>query len=351
MKICVVGLGAIGGVLAGWLGTRLAPGRVTLSALARGATLAAVRAHGLVLEAEAGALAVPMQASDDPAALGPQDLVIVAVKGPALAAVAPAVSQLMGPHTQVLTAMNGVPWWFFHGLPGACQGLQLNSVDPGGVVRAHIPTAQVVGAVVHLSAASPAPGRVRHANGNGLIIGGALGGMDDRVQPLAQLLGEAGLAATVSDRIQRDVWFKLWGNMTMNPVSALTGAPCDRILDDPLVRGFCSAVMLEAQAIGVGFGIPIDQDPEQRHAVTRKLGSFKTSMLQDLLAGRPLEIDALVAAVREIGVFLKTPTPSIDALLGLTRLMARERGLYGQANPQMNPQVNPQVSRPASPAA
>jgi len=328
MKVCIVGLGAIGGLLAGWMGSRLAPGRVGLSALVRGATLQAVRAQGLVLETEAGPVALPVRASDDPAQLGVQDLVIVAVKGPALAAVAPAVARLMGPQTLVMTAMNGVPWWFFDGLPGACQGLHLDSVDPGGLARAHIPTAQVVGAVVHLSAASPAPGRVRHGNGNGLIIGRALGGTDDRVQALASMLGDAGLAVTLSDGIQREVWFKLWGNMTMNPVSALTGAPCDRILDDPLVRGFCSAVMLEAQAIGAAFGIPIDQDPERRHAVTRKLGSFKTSMLQDLLAGRPLEIDALVAVVREIGAHLRLPTPSIDALLGLTRLMARERGLY-----------------------
>ena len=331
MNVCIVGLGAIGGVLAGWLGSRLAPGRVRLSALARGATLEAVRARGLVLETDQGDVAVPVHVSHDPAHLGVQDLVIVAVKGPALAAVAPAVAQLLGPKTVVLTAMNGVPWWFFDGLPGACQGLQLDSVDPGGSARAHIPSAQVVGAVVHLSASSPAPGRVRHGNGNALIIGQALGGVDERVQALAALLSDAGLSVTASDRIQREVWFKLWGNMTMNPVSALTGAPCDRILDDPLVRGFCSAVMLEAQAIGAAIGIPIDQDPEQRHAVTRKLGSFKTSMLQDLLAGRPLEIDALVAAVREIGVHLKLPTPSIDALLGLTRLMARERGLYPAA--------------------
>ena len=331
MNVCIVGLGAIGGVLAGWLGSRLAPGRVRLSALARGATLEAVRAHGLVLETDQGDLAVPVHVSHDPAHLGVQDLVIVAVKGPALAAVAPAVAQLLGPKTVVLTAMNGVPWWFFDGLPGACQVLQLDSLDPGGSARAHIPSAQVAGAVVHLSASSPAPGRVRHGNGNALIIGQALGGVDERVQALAALLSDAGLSVTASDRIQREVWFKLWGNMTMNPVSALTGAPCDRILDDPLVRGFCSAVMLEAQAIGAAIGIPIDQDPEQRHAVTRKLGSFKTSMLQDLLAGRPLEIDALVAAVREIGVHLNLPTPSIDALLGLTRLMARERGLYPAA--------------------
>ncbi|MDO9093720.1 MAG: 2-dehydropantoate 2-reductase [Rubrivivax sp.] len=328
MKVCIVGLGAIGGLLAGWMGTRLPAGTVTLSALARGATLTAVRENGLVLETADGEQRVAVRASADATELGVQDLVILAVKGPALSAVVPAVRQLMGPQTQLLTAMNGVPWWFFDGLPGACHGLSLHSVDPGGTARAHIPSAQVLGGVVHLSASSPAPGRVRHVNGNNFIIGRAVGEPDTALQQVATLLQGAGLAVTVSDRIQREVWFKLWGNMTMNPVSALTGAPCDRILDDPLVRGFCSAVMLEAQHIGSAFGIPIEQDPEARHAVTRKLGSFKTSMLQDLLAGRPLEIDALVGAVREVGQHLGQSTPSIDALLGLVRLMAAERGLY-----------------------
>ena len=331
MKVCIVGLGAIGGTFAAWLGGRLPASEVSLSALARGATLAAVQAHGLRVEAEPGmgpSLAVPLRAASDARDLGVQDLVILAVKGPALQAVAPAVPALCGPHTQVLCAMNGVPWWFFEGLPGSLAGLSLQSVDPGGRVRALIPAAQVVGCVVHLSSLAPAPGVVRHVNGNGLIIGRPAGGHDAGVQALATLLQGAGFGVTVSERIQRDIWFKLWGNMTMNPVSALTGAPCDRILDDPLVRGFISAVMREAQQIGAGIGIPIDQAPEERHAVTRKLGSFKTSMLQDLLAGRPLEIDALVGAVREIGQRLGLATPNIDALLGLVRLMACERGLY-----------------------
>ena len=333
MKVCIAGLGAIGGLMAAWMGTRLKPGAVALSALARGATLDAVRAHGLVLETAQGEQRISLHASNDARELGVQDLVILAVKGPALAAVAPQMVPLLGPHTQVLTAMNGVPWWFFEGLPGRCHGLTLASTDPGGVARTHLPATQVLGGVVHLSATTPASGRVRHINGNGLILGRAVGTPDAPLQAVTTLLQDAGLAVTVSDCIQRDVWFKLWGNMTMNPVSALTGAPADRIMDDPLVRQFCSAVMLEAQAIGNAFGIPIEQQPEERHAVTRKLGSFKTSMLQDVLAGRPLEIDALVASVREIGVHLGLATPHIDALLGLVRLMASERGLYPpQAN-------------------
>ncbi len=328
MKVCIVGLGAIGGIFAAWLGGRLPAGEIRLSALARGATLDAVRQRGLRVDAVDGPQYLPLHASSDPVGLGVQDLVVLCVKGPALAAVAPAVAALCGPHTQVLTAMNGVPWWFFHGLPGPCAGLDLQVVDPGGAVRALIPATQVVGCVVHLSSGSPEPGAVRHLSGNGLIIGRPAGGDDERLRRLAGLLGRAGFAVTVSERIQREVWFKLWGNMTMNPVSALTGAPCDRILDDPLVRGFISSVMREAQAIGAGFGIPIHQAPEERHAVTRKLGSFKTSMLQDVEAGRPLEIDALVGAVREIGQQLELATPNIDALLGLVRLMASERGLY-----------------------
>lgn len=335
MKVCIVGLGAIGGLFAAWLGQRLQPGEVQLSALARGATLAAVRRDGLVVHSADGVNALPLQASDNAAELGVQDLVILAVKGPSLAAVAPAVAALCGPHTRVLAAMNGVPWWFFDGLPaptaGPCAGLVLNSVDPGGTVRALLPAQRVIGCVVHASSTSPAPGQVRHAMGNGLIIGEATGGTDGAVQNLAALLGRAGFAVTVSEQVQREVWFKLWGNMTMNPVSALTGAPSDHILDDPLVRHFNSAVMREAQAIGAAFGIPIAQDPEERHAVTRKLGSFKTSMLQDAEAGRQLELDALLGAVREIGQHLGLATPHIDALFGLTRLMARERGLYPAA--------------------
>jgi 2-dehydropantoate 2-reductase len=328
-KVAIVGVGAIGGLFAGWLGSRLPAGSIQLSAVARGETLRTLRELGLIwVDADGAEHGVAVNASDDPASLGVQDLVIVSVKGPAMPQVAPAVRALMGPHTTVLVAMNGVPWWFFDGLPGEAAGLQLKAVDPLGITAQNIPTAQVIGCVVHASAAAPTPGRIERIKNNQLIIGEPAGGVSPRVQALSELLTQAGFGVTVSERIQRDIWFKLWGNMTINPISAITGAPCDRILDDPLVRGYVSAIMLEAKAIGARIGIPIDQSPEDRHAVTRKLGSFKTSMLQDVEAGRSIELDALVGAVREIGQHLGVATPNMDALMGLTRLMGQMKQLY-----------------------
>ena len=326
MKVGVVGMGAVGGLLAGWIGSRVAG--IALSALARGDTLQALRRHGVRLQTNDGVRAVPLQASDSAEELGTQDLIIVAVKAPALPAIAPAVGAMCHEQTQVLVAMNGVPWWFFDGLPGRCEGLPVRCVDPQGHIAAAIPTRSVVGCVVHFSSIALEPGLIRQVNGNTLIIGAPAGGSSPRVHALSELLVGAGLSVTVSDRIQRDIWFKLWGNMTMNPISALTGATSERILDDPLVRSFCGAVMLEAREIGAAFGIPIDQEPEQRYAITRKLGAFKTSMLQDAEAGRPLELDAMLGAVREIGQHLGLVTPNIDALFGLTRLMAQQRRLY-----------------------
>ncbi|MFT3718423.1 2-dehydropantoate 2-reductase [Pseudorhodoferax sp.] len=323
-RVCVFGAGAIGG----WIGTRLALAGCTLAAVARGATLQALQQHGLRLEQDGQALQVPVQASADAAALGPQDLVLVAVKAPAMAAVAQAIGPLLGPDTVVLTAMNGVPWWFFQGFGGACAGRRLDSVDPGGRIAAAIPAAQVLGCVVHASCALRGPGHVQHHFGNQLILGEPAGGGSDRVQALAALLARAGIETQVSAQIQKDCWYKLWGNMTVNPISAITGATTDKIMDDELVRGFVTAVMLEAREIGARIGIPIAQQPEDRHAVTRRLGAFKTSMLQDVEAGRPVELDALVGAVRELGQMTGTPTPFTDALLGVTRLRMRELGLY-----------------------
>jgi 2-dehydropantoate 2-reductase len=328
-KICIYGAGAIGG----WLGARLAAQGGAVSAVARGATLAALRTHGLRLR-EAGAdgavaeRAFAVQASDSPFDLGPQDLVIVAVKAPAMAEVARAIAPLLGPDTAVLTAMNGVPWWFLQGFGGPLAGTRLESVDPGGAIAQAIDARRVIGGVVHASCSVDEPGVIRRHFGNGLIVGEPAGGDTPRLAALADLLRAAGFDTTVSAQIQKDVWYKLWGNMTINPISAFTGATADRILDDDLARGFVSAVMLEAREIGARIGVPIDQTPEDRHAVTRKLGAFKPSMLQDVEAGRSVELDALVASVRELGQLTGVATPFTDALLGLARLHARVRGLY-----------------------
>jgi 2-dehydropantoate 2-reductase len=325
MKVCIVGAGSIGGLI----GTRLAAAGVApVAALARGAALHALRTHGWRLQTAATLVQAPLaEASDSAHDLGVQDLVIVAVKAQALPALAGSIVPLLGRDTIVLPMMNGVPWWFGHGVP-ALGGAPLASVDPGGGIARAIPYEQVLGGVVHASAQLSEPGLAVHRMGNGLIVGEPRGGTSDRAARVVALLAQAGFDVTVSERIRHDVWYKLWGNLTMNPVSALTGATGDRILDDDLVRTMCSAAMREAAAIGARIGCPIEQEPEARHAVTRKLGAFKTSMLQDVEAGRAIELDAIVTAVHELGRRVGVATPTIDALLGLTRLMARTRGLY-----------------------
>jgi len=324
VKVCLVGAGAIGT----FLGVHLAKSGSEVSALARGRTLAAVRAAGLRLQQDGALLTAPVRAAEDAAALGRQDLVVVAVKGPSLPAAAALVPPLLGLDTVVLPAMNGVPWWFFHGLGGAHEGAAVRAVDPDGRVAAAIALPHVIGCVVHATCSMVEPGLGRHGFGRGLIIGEPDGAISSRVTALAERLDAAGFETTVSKRIQADVWYKLWGNMTMNPMSALTGATCDRLLDDPLLDRFTLAIMAEAAAIGEKIGCPIRQSGEERNAVTRKLGAFKTSMLQDVEAGKPLEIDALLTAVSEIGGRVGVATPSTDALLGLTRVFAAGRGLY-----------------------
>ena len=324
MKVCIVGAGAIGG----FIGARLAhAGEEEVCALARGATLAALRERGWRLQINGQLLHTPARAASDAAELGAQDLVVVAVKGPSLAQAVAVIVPLLGPHTVVLPAMNGVPWWFCQAVPGF--GSQpLHSVDPGGVIQRALPLERVLGCVVHASTSVAEPGLVHHHVGQRLIVGEPAGGLSERAQRVADLLAHAGFEATHSADVRYDIWYKLWGNMTMNPVSAMTGATIDRMLADPLVRNFCSAAMQEAAAVGARIGCAIAQSPEDRHAVTAKLGAFKTSMLQDAQAGRAIELDALVGAVQEIGQRVGQPTPNIDALLGLARLFGRVHGLY-----------------------
>jgi 2-dehydropantoate 2-reductase len=327
MKVCIVGAGAIGSLI----GARLAAAGVETNALARGATLAALRKHGWRLDSAQGRVGGPVHASDQAGELGVHDLVLIAVKAPALSALAPGLAALVGAHSIVLPAMNGVPWWFCQGRPGF--DAPLHSVDPGGAIARAIPFERVLGCVVHVSASTPEPGLALHRVGQGLIIGepDAGRGRSERVQRVADLLARAGFEPTQAADVRHDIWFKLWGNLTMNPVSALTGATVDRVLADPLVRAFCSAVMTEAAAVGERIGCPIAQSPEERHAVSARLGAFKTSMLQDVDAGRAIELDAIVGAVHEIAQRVGVATPNVDALLGLTRLFARVRGLYPAA--------------------
>jgi 2-dehydropantoate 2-reductase len=329
--ICIVGVGAIGG----WIGARLAASGCGISCLARGATLAALQTQGLRLrETVDGQLRESthaVRASDDPAQLaahGAPDLIIIALKAPALPQVAPHLGPLLGPNTAVLTAMNGVPWWFLHGMSGTLAGRTLNAVDPGGAIGRALPAERVIGGVVHASCSVDAPGIIRRRAGNELIVGEPCGAATPRLRALADLLQRAGFETAVSRQIQAEIWYKLWGNMTVNPACMLTGVTADKLLADDLARGFLSAVMLEARDIGARLGIPIAGSIEERHAITRSLGALKPSMLQDVQANKPVELDALVTAVCELGQLAGIATPFTDALLGLARVYARDKGLY-----------------------
>jgi 2-dehydropantoate 2-reductase len=341
MRICIVGAGAVGGYIASLLAFSEA---ASTSVLARGATLAALHRNsldhdgphsgGLRVQTNDGVVTVAVRAAGSAAELGPQDVVVLAVKAQAAPAAVASIGPLLGPSTVVLPTMNGVPWWFFDrvdegtgagGFGGPCAGMHLSSVDPGGAMARAVPVSRVLGVVVHFSASSPVPGVVRHFSGDRLIIGEPSGAASARLAAVAQVLREAGFTVDVSDRIRQAAWYKLWGNLTVNPVSALTGASSGQILDDSLVRAFCESAMLEAREIGARIGCPIAELPADRNLVTRKLGDFRTSMLQDALAGRPLELDALTGAVREIGAVVGVPTPYVDALHGLARLAEHVR--------------------------
>ncbi len=320
MRIAVVGAGAIGG----WLGVKLAAAGNPVSVLARGATLAALQNGSWCLKSAASEIEARVTASEDPGALGKHELVILAVKGPAIATVASAAAQLLGAEGILLPAINGVPWWFTTIASGRLDARPLASIDPDGAIARQLPVTRIIGAVAHVSAAVEAPGLVRQVGGNGLIIGEPGGGASTRVSEVASVLGAAGIDVTMSSAIRNDIWYKLWGNMTINPIAALTGATADRILDEPLAESLICEVMEEARRIGEEIGCVIAEDAKARNAVTRKLGTFRPSMLQDAEAGRPMEVAALLEAPREIGGILGLSTPALDGLLGLMRLKAAQ---------------------------
>ncbi|HVF37993.1 MAG TPA: 2-dehydropantoate 2-reductase [Sphingomicrobium sp.] len=315
MEIGIIGPGAIGG----WVAGRLALAGHRVSVLARGATLEAL-GTGLQISEKGVVDRAVVTAGDQASRIGPQQILIIAVKAPALADVIGSASAMIGPDTQILPLLNGVPWWFLDGEP-------LVSVDPGGQIGAAIPHEQLIGCVVHAACRRTAPNRVEVAHADKLILGEPQGGHSDRVALVAALFDEAGIRTEKSDNVRRAIWYKLWGNMTMNPLSALTLATADRLLASEGLKTFILACMAEAAAVGAAVGCPIVESGEERMAVTARLGAFKTSMLQDVEAGRRIELEALVGAPREIGRRVGIPTPHVDALYAMTRLMAESRGL------------------------
>ncbi|RQR58020.1 2-dehydropantoate 2-reductase [Burkholderia sp. Bp9125] len=324
VRAAIVGAGAIGGLLA----AALARAGMQVSVYARGATLDALNAHGMRVLDETGApTSVALDASDDAAALGVQDYVVIALKAQALPGLAARLVPLVGPRTVIVAAMNGLPWWFTHGFAGPLDGVPLEAVDPGGAVSAALPPAQAIGCVVHLSASTDAPGVVRRGRGNRLIVGAPAPALEGAASRLAAALAAGGFDAEVTPAIRTEIWAKLWGNMNMNPISALTGSTADRLLDDPFTHALALRMMEEAAAIGAKLGLSTGMSAPERIAVTRKLGAFRTSMLQDFDAGRPLELGPILGVFPELGRKLGVPTPYCDAVLGLLRQRAANSGL------------------------
>ena len=322
-KFCIVGAGAIGCTIA----ALLARSGATISVVARGPTLAALNRDGVRVIVNGEVLQAPVQVSEDPSELGVQDYVIIAAKSPSLPEIARQIGPLLGPETAVVTAMNGVPWWFFLNAKGPLAGRHLKAIDPYASIGEAIPASSVIGCVLYVAASVDEPGVVRHNSGRLLLIGEPDNRLTPRLVRLADWLRRAGFDCRESLNIQGDIWFKLWANLSMNPISLLTAATSDRIIDDPLVRRHCVAMIDEATQIGAAIGIPPGRPVEKMIENIRALGTFKMSMLQDVEHGKPVEIDALLTVTRDLGLLVGVPTPSIDSVLGLARLRANGAGI------------------------
>ena len=321
MKIAIIGVGAIGG----YLGTRLAHAGNEVTFIARGANLDALRTRGIrLIMGDGSELAVPhAAATDDYGAAGPQDVVVLAMKAHQVEAVAPLVPKLFGPDTLVVPMQNGIPYWYFHRHPGELAGTQVKSVDPNGIIERHIPCGRVIGCVVYPAAELISPGVIKHVEGNRFPVGEPDGSSSDRVNRLAQCFVEGGLQAPVLDDIRGEVWLKLWGNLTFNPISALSRATLAGICQYPLSRTLARAMMTEAQSVANKLGVTFRVPLEKRIAGAERVGHHKTSMLQDVEAGRTLEIDALLGSVVELARLTDTPTPHLDTVHALTKLLGK----------------------------
>ena len=324
MKVCIFGAGAIGG----YMGVKLAKAGADVSLVARGPHLAAMQEQGLTLIEEGETTTVPVTASDDPAALGVQDYVIVTLKAHSVPPVVSKMAPLIGPNTTIVSGVNGVPWWYFHKLEGAHEGTRLDSVDPGNMQWDGFGPDRVLGCVVYPAAEVIEPGVIKHIEGNRFSLGEPDGSKSDRAQALSKILANAGLKAPVRPKLRDEIWVKLWGNLSFNPISALTHATLDVLCADEGTRAVARNMMVEAQEIAERLGVKFPIDVDRRIAGGAAVGAHRTSMLQDLDQGRPMEIDALVASVQELGRVTGVPTPTIDTVLGLIRLRARTAGLY-----------------------
>jgi len=320
MKIAIVGAGAIGG----FVGARLALAGEDVTFMVRGANLDAIRANGFRLVMHDGTehVARNVKASNDYAAAGPQDVVILATKAHQLEAVAHSVPRLFGPDTAVITMQNGIPYWYFHHHGGALAGTRVRSVDPTGAIGENIPAERVIGCVVYPATELVAPGVVKHIEGDRFPMGELDGSTSARVQRVAEAFTRAGLKSPVLDDIRSEIWLKLWGNLTFNPISALSRATLVDICQFAPTRTLAAAMMTEAQAIGTKLGITFRVTIDKRIAGAERVGKHKTSMLQDIEAGREPEIEALVGSVVELGQLTGTPTPHIDSVYALVKLLA-----------------------------
>jgi 2-dehydropantoate 2-reductase len=329
MKICIYGAGAIGG----YLGVQLARAGADVSLVARGPHLSAMRKSGLRLLIGDEERVVQPRCTDNPAELGPQDFVIICLKAHSITGVIEAMQPLLGPQTRIVTAVNGIPYWYFHKHGGSFEGSTLESIDPGGRQWRELTPQRAIGCIVYPATEIEAPGVIRHVYGDRFPLGEPSGEISSDVHRLSSLFVEAGMQAPVLDRIRDEIWLKLWGNVCLNPISALTCATLDVICSDPATRALSKAIMLETQAIAETFGVKFRVDVERRIEGARKVGAHKTSMLQDLERGRPMEIDPLVSVVQEMGRLTQIPTPALDAVLALVAQRAKIAGLYGMDSP------------------
>lgn len=324
MKICIYGAGAIGG----YLGVNLKRAGFDVSMVARGKTLAAIRDNGLKLLIDGEERVAHPRVAADPAELGAQDYVIVALKAHQAWETAESFKPLLGERTAVVTAQNGLPWWYFYKLAGPYENRQLDSIDPAGRQWKAIGPERAIGCVVFPATEAVSPGVIKHVYGDKFTLGEPDGTASDRCRALSHALRFAGFQAPIRDNIRDEVWKKLWGNLCFNPISALTQATLDIVATDPGTRDVARAMMLEAKEIGEKLGVFFRIDIEKRIDGAAAVGAHRTSMLQDLTHGRAMEIDALVTSIQELGRLTKTPTPILDCVLSLVQQRGRVAGLY-----------------------